>query len=225
MTASTLPQLEALLDRVGTPDALFDAWRNAVPDKHWTKLDLSALRVGYELGKATWPPAGIAGKLAEALRAALPYVKDEAAKYEDDGGNEPLALVERIEVLLAAHDAASVPIVVDALRELTKACEAEFCSPETDNESDDSKVAYPEETCHINFGMIRRARAALETHDAASGQPTSVADGWVMVPVNASPDMAMAGQKAYLDSPHMACFGRVWKAMLAAAPQPPEATS
>jgi len=33
-------------------DAEFNAWVGQQPDKHWAKLDLSALRIGYELGKA-----------------------------------------------------------------------------------------------------------------------------------------------------------------------------
>lgn len=56
---------------------------------------------------------------------------------------------------------------MDALRDLVEACEAEFCGGQTDAEPDNSKVAYPEDECHITFGHIRRARAAL----AAQGQP------------------------------------------------------
>lgn len=49
-----------------------------------------------------------------------------------------------------------------ALRELAKACEAEFCGDITEEiEPDDSKVSYPEDACHITFGHIRRALAAL----------------------------------------------------------------
>jgi hypothetical protein len=53
--------------------------------------------------------------------------------------------------------------LAEALRELADAVFAEFCGDETESmEPDDSKVSYPEDRCHITFGMIRRARAALE---------------------------------------------------------------
>jgi hypothetical protein len=48
------------------------------------------------------------------------------------------------------------------LRPLADANFAEFCGEGTEaNEPDDSKVSFPEDRCHITFGMIRRARAAL----------------------------------------------------------------
>ena len=37
------------------------------------------------------------------LRETTPYLRDEAANYEDDGSNEPLELVRRIEDALTAH--------------------------------------------------------------------------------------------------------------------------
>jgi hypothetical protein len=53
-----------------------------------------------------------------------------------------------------------------ALRPLADANFAEFCSEKTERmEPDDSKVSYPEETCHITFGMIRNARKALTGAD------------------------------------------------------------
>ncbi|GEM_PF-2425258 len=60
-------------------------------------------------------------------------------------------------------------------RLLVEGCEAEFTGAETEElEPDDSKVSYPEDRCHITFGMIRNARKALyaspkgdEARDAA----------------------------------------------------------
>ena len=58
MTSNELPQVvglptvDELMPRLGIDDPLFSAWRNSIPDKHWTRLDLSALRIGYELGRA-----------------------------------------------------------------------------------------------------------------------------------------------------------------------------
>lgn len=44
-------------------------------------------------------------KLAQAARKAIPYLRDDGGKYEDDGSNEPLELAREIESLLAAQDA------------------------------------------------------------------------------------------------------------------------
>ena len=46
------PTIEELAKRQAQDDPVFAAWRDSVPDKHWVKLDLSALRIGYELGRA-----------------------------------------------------------------------------------------------------------------------------------------------------------------------------
>lgn len=52
---------------------------------------------------------------------------------------------------------------------LVSAVEEEFCSEETEIfEPDESKVSYPEETCHITFGMIREARKAVDYAMGAS---------------------------------------------------------
>lgn len=49
-----------------------------------------------------------APKLLEALQAALPYLRDEADKYEDDGSNEPLeALRDAEDAIARATGAAS----------------------------------------------------------------------------------------------------------------------
>ena len=47
-----LPDFNELIKKLGTPDEIFDAWRDASSDRHWKHFDLSALRLGYELGKA-----------------------------------------------------------------------------------------------------------------------------------------------------------------------------
>jgi len=53
--SGALPDIAELTKKLGAPDATFDAWRDSVPDKHWVKLDLSALRIGYELGRSIQP--------------------------------------------------------------------------------------------------------------------------------------------------------------------------
>lgn len=58
----------------------------------------------------------------------------------------------------------------DAIRELVTAVADEFETPD-EFFPDDEKVSYPEEECHITFGMIRRAQAAL-----ASSPPASLPD-------------------------------------------------
>lgn len=62
-------------------------------------------------------------------------------------------------------------IDLEPMRTLVAAVEKEFCCDATEeNEPDDSKVSYPEETCPITFGMIRAARRAIGgQHDAAPG--------------------------------------------------------
>lgn len=51
-SARELPSIDELLPLLNTDDLAFSTWRDSVPDKHWAKMDLSALRIGYELGKA-----------------------------------------------------------------------------------------------------------------------------------------------------------------------------
>lgn len=51
----------------------------------------------------------------------------------------------------------------EAFRELIEACERDFCSMATEDESDDTPVAsgFGDDHSAVTFGMIRRARAAL----------------------------------------------------------------
>lgn len=44
----------------------------------------------------TAPPA----QAVDLLRRAVPFINDEAAKYDDDGSNEPLELAREIEALI-----------------------------------------------------------------------------------------------------------------------------
>lgn len=46
-----LPDFRELTKKLGVPDSIFDAWRDATSDQHWARFDLSALRIGYELGR------------------------------------------------------------------------------------------------------------------------------------------------------------------------------
>ena len=61
--ADEWPTLAALEKKLWAEDAEFSAWRNSIPDKHWARTDLSALRLGYELGKQ------VAGVENEKLRS------------------------------------------------------------------------------------------------------------------------------------------------------------
>lgn len=54
--------------RADGEDAQFTAWRNAIPDKHWVRLDLHALRVGYELGKTNAKADDVRGEVTDAIR-------------------------------------------------------------------------------------------------------------------------------------------------------------
>lgn len=45
------PSLIDLQKELWQEDPEFSAWVREQPDKHWAKLDISALRLGYELGK------------------------------------------------------------------------------------------------------------------------------------------------------------------------------
>ncbi|HEX7324286.1 MAG TPA: hypothetical protein VF292_02890 [Rhodanobacteraceae bacterium] len=48
--AQSLPDVPELSERLGKPDPVFAAWRGRQNKKSWVHLDLSALRIGYELG-------------------------------------------------------------------------------------------------------------------------------------------------------------------------------
>ena len=58
------------------------------------------------------------------------------------------ALQQKLDAL-AAHNS--------ALMVLAEACSREYESTSTEDCSDDEKTSYPEESCHITFGMIRNA--------------------------------------------------------------------
>jgi hypothetical protein len=98
----------------------------------------------------------------EVSNAAVGYVKHYLQPHPD------IAPIIRAELsvnlpdgtlLYACSKHAEAP---KAFRELIEACEAEYCNEDTEvHEPDDSKVAFPEDTCAITFGHIRRARAAL----------------------------------------------------------------
>lgn len=67
------------------------------------------------------------------------------------------------EVTSLASTPAAPGIDLTPFRLLVEGCEAEFTGTETEElEPDDSKVSYPEDRCHITFGMIRNARKALD---------------------------------------------------------------
>lgn len=66
---------------------------------------------------------------------------------------------------------------VDTLKALVDAVEAEFCGEATERlEPDDSKVSYPEDRCHITFGHIRRAKAAIAALSGGEAINVQLAD-------------------------------------------------
>lgn len=79
---------------------------------------------------------------------------------------EPLYSQEQVEALQG-----EVSRLREALSVLSEACFSEFCGKETEaNEPDDSKVSFPEDRCHITFGMIRNARKALNLEPPTDGR-------------------------------------------------------
>lgn len=48
-----LPDMKELIKRIGIESLEFTRWRNAQLDKYWVNWELSAIRIGYELGLAT----------------------------------------------------------------------------------------------------------------------------------------------------------------------------
>lgn len=90
-----LPSIETLSSRQKKDDPTFRAWVETIDDKHWAKYDLSALRIGYELGKcqALLQSAQVGGVVPDAI--VVPYgsesgQKDYAYGYEKgcaDGHN------------------------------------------------------------------------------------------------------------------------------------------
>jgi hypothetical protein len=51
LPASEWPPITELQKALWKDDPEFHAWACTVPDKHWAKYDLSALYVGFELGR------------------------------------------------------------------------------------------------------------------------------------------------------------------------------
>lgn len=83
--AALLPTFDELTKRLGTPDPVFSAWRDSVPDTHWIKLDLSALRIGYELGLVIASTAPVAsesrGSVPEGWMPIETLAKDHKARF------------------------------------------------------------------------------------------------------------------------------------------------
>lgn len=53
-------------------DAEFSAWVREQPDKHWAKLDISALRLGYELGRRTMRHKPIEVSTSQLIEGEIP---------------------------------------------------------------------------------------------------------------------------------------------------------
>lgn len=49
-SAMLWPSVGELSRELWHEDEAFSAWVRAMPDKYWAKYDLSAIRLGYELG-------------------------------------------------------------------------------------------------------------------------------------------------------------------------------
>jgi hypothetical protein len=116
------------------------------------------------------------GEVSEAELIALvagPYMyhhkMDEAAEREARAFDRCREMtIQNIQTWCATRRAMfasappSAPVGLAAMRALVEAVWEEYCSDVTEQmEPDDSKVSYPEDRCHITFGMIRRAREAL----------------------------------------------------------------
>lgn len=89
------------------------------------------------------------------------FVTDEkTAKYWHENRRDGTILTP----LYDRSQPAAQGVDLGPLRILVEAVEAEFCGEHTEElEPDDSKVAYPEERCHITFGMIRNARRVIDS--------------------------------------------------------------
>ena len=75
----------------------------------------------------------------------------------------------------ACEEAHQLRAKLAACEPLVAACEAEFDvqGKTEDGEQvfpDEDKVSYPEATCHITFGMIRKARAAIASRAAGESK-------------------------------------------------------
>lgn len=103
----------------------------------------------------------------DALRGEVERLRDALGSCREAGDKHVqrrCQMDDEIDRLVGEKTAAErrVADLESALRPLADATFAEFCSKKTERmEPDDSKVSYPEETCHITFGMIRNARKAL----------------------------------------------------------------
>lgn len=122
-------------------------------------------------------------KLVQAARKAIPYLRDEGGKYEDDGSNEPLELARDIESLLAAHDAREgeqaaqpQPSVADDVSliaaERKRQVEVEGWKPEHDDSHTSGELAIAA-ACYASVGNSRLAILAHWPWDLHWWKPTA----------------------------------------------------
>ena len=104
--------------------------------------------------------------IADLARRAVPFLRDEASKYEDDGSNEPLELMREIEAVLAEQGApprgvatGDTPPLYDVLMALDPCSRAIVVSA-------------------IKEGAPLSVSAMLAAAPAASGVDTSTNEAW-----------------------------------------------
>ena len=121
-----------------------------------------------EVDEKVTPVAWIVTNGGESCEPWLEYEQSEVDALPAVCIAEPLYSAATVAELRAKADAAErrVRELEAALLPLADATFDEFCSSRTEREApDDAKVSYPEEDCHITFGMIRNARKALTGAD------------------------------------------------------------
>jgi len=87
--------------------------------------------------------------------AALQQKLDEVKALAGVAGDMNCFVREGFEKVVAERDALASENAV--LKVLAEACSREYESAFTEEFGDDEKVSFPEEQCHITFGMIRSA--------------------------------------------------------------------
>lgn len=91
MSNVTLPTMPELVAIIATESPSFTAWRNAQPDKFWKNWELSAIRIGYELGLT-------------AQSAELAAISSQAPKPASAGGGPWKSLAERARWYVEYYD-------------------------------------------------------------------------------------------------------------------------
>jgi len=138
------------------------------------------------------------------LREVIPFRVKQETRHQEPVGNLRVIL-ESAEV--AAKEVEALNAEIEALK-----AEAKL--------TDEMNAQLREQNTAIDAACARLEREIEALKAAAAGEP----DGWVMVPVEPTPEMQRAGVLAYFGGCHdKNDFDDAYRAMLAAAPKPPEA--